>query len=177
MVDEQWWRCVTDAVFELDKRTQEEIWNVFQEDALETLDQMQTFVNECDSPIEKVLSVHLLHQCNAYEKVFDGIALHAQYGVSANGNNYRADFMVNCIHKQAIVKVAVECDGHDFHEKTKRQAARDKKRDRDFHLAGISVLRFTGSEIWENPNRCAKDVFKFLVEEVSRRQTVGASNG
>jgi REase_MTES_1575 len=45
------------------------------------------------------------------------------------------------------VHLAVECDGHDFHEKTKEQAEHDKKRDRDLQSMGWSVARFTGAEI------------------------------
>ena len=43
------------------------------------------------------------------------------------------------------IKIVVECDGHDFHEKTKDQVARDKSRVRDLEIAGWRVLRFTGS--------------------------------
>lgn len=71
---------------------------------------------------------------------------------------YRADFAVTF----SGVKVVVECDGHDFHEKTKEQAARDKKRDRDFQLAGWKVLRFTGSEIHRDVEACARDVAQAL---------------
>lgn len=48
-------------------------------------------------------------------------------------------------------KYAVELDGHDFHERTKEQAARDKSRDRDLTLLGWRVLRFTGSDVWRDP--------------------------
>jgi very-short-patch-repair endonuclease len=43
------------------------------------------------------------------------------------------------------IKIVVECDGHDFHEKTKGQVARDKSRVRDLEIAGWRVLRFPGS--------------------------------
>lgn len=58
--------------------------------------------------------------------------------------------------------VFVECDGHDFHERTKEQAARDRSRDRAIQTAGIPVLRFTGSEIHRDPTICACEVFQFL---------------
>lgn len=47
--------------------------------------------------------------------------------------------------------LAIECDGHDFHEKTKAQASRDKRRDRELASAGAPVVRFTGSEIFRDP--------------------------
>lgn len=58
-------------------------------------------------------------------------------------------------------RLIVECDGHDFHERTKEQAARDRKRDRDLSLKGYDVFRFTGSEIWRDPIKCAGDVIQW----------------
>jgi len=62
--------------------------------------------------------------------------------------------------------VLVECDGHEFHEKTKEQAAKDKKRDRMLQSIGFHVFRFTGSEIWKNPLSCAQEVFQYLEKKV-----------
>jgi hypothetical protein len=47
-----------------------------------------------------------------------------------------------------LARVVIECDGHDFHEKTKEQAKRDKERDRLMQTEGYYVLRFTGSELF-----------------------------
>ena len=54
----------------------------------------------------------------------------------------------------------MECDGHDFHERTKAQAAHDKTRDRALQARGLKVLRYTGSEIWADPFGCALDVLE-----------------
>jgi hypothetical protein len=51
-------------------------------------------------------------------------------------------------------RVAVELDGHDFHERTKEQARRDKQRDRVLQTAGWIVLRFAGSEVFADPHSC-----------------------
>lgn len=56
---------------------------------------------------------------------------------------------------QPPMAIAIELDGHDFHERTKEQATRDKRRDRALVAAGWSVLRFTGSEVIKSPS----DVF------------------
>lgn len=56
----------------------------------------------------------------------------------------------------------VECDGHDWHEKTKEQARHDKRRDRHFQSMGWKVLRFAGSEIWADPMECAEEVYTQL---------------
>jgi very-short-patch-repair endonuclease len=55
-------------------------------------------------------------------------------------------------------KLVVECDGHDFHERTKEQAAKDRSRDRDLISLGYDVFRFTGSELWRDPWGCATQV-------------------
>jgi len=68
---------------------------------------------------------------------------------------YRADFAV--LHKPDR-RIVVECDGHDFHEKTKKQAAHDKKRDRFLQGEGWPVLRFTGQEIVTDVEACATEV-------------------
>ena len=52
----------------------------------------------------------------------------------------------------------VECDGHDFHERTKEQAAKDRSRDRASAMLSIDVFRFTGSELWRDPWGCARQV-------------------
>lgn len=55
----------------------------------------------------------------------------------------------------------VECDGHDFHERTKEQAARDRSRDRRLQEAGFRVFRFTGSELYRDPLGCAVEVHRW----------------
>lgn len=52
-------------------------------------------------------------------------------------------------------KLAIELDGHDFHERTKEQATRDKSRDRTLLKFGWSTMRFTGSEVFRDPLTCA----------------------
>jgi very-short-patch-repair endonuclease len=55
-------------------------------------------------------------------------------------------------------RLIVECDGHDFHERTKEQAAKDRSRDREAQEQGYEIFRFTGSELWKDPLGCAKQV-------------------
>lgn len=59
-------------------------------------------------------------------------------------------------------RLIVECDGHDYHERTKEQAARDRSRDRDFQLRGYTVLRFTGRELHRDPLGCARQVSEWV---------------
>lgn len=68
---------------------------------------------------------------------------------------YRADIYIETKDGRALV---VECDGAAFHAATKEQVERDKKRDRFFAARGVSVMRFSGSEINRCPEACAAEV-------------------
>lgn len=72
--------------------------------------------------------------------------------------SYRADFALDMNTLGASCRVVVECDGHDFHERTKEQAKRDRSRDRAMQAAGLIVLRYTGAEIFADAIACADQV-------------------
>lgn len=76
-------------------------------------------------------------------------------------NNWRVDFLMLAPAETHWRKLIVECDGHDFHERTKEQAARDRSRDRAAQSNGYEIFRFTGSEIWRDPMGCANQVLKW----------------
>lgn len=63
-------------------------------------------------------------------------------------------------------RLIIECDGHDFHDRTKEQASKDRRRDRTAALAGIDVFRFTGSDIWRDPWGCATQIVKWAEQGV-----------
>lgn len=81
---------------------------------------------------------------------------------------YRVDFQITAFIENYATRelekrsAIIECDGHDFHEKTKDQAKRDKKRDRQLQSEGHKVFRFTGSEIWTDVFACVEEVFNDL---------------
>lgn len=83
---------------------------------------------------------------------------------------YRVDFLLGAklVSSDAFVLYAIECDGHDFQERTKEQAARDEARDRALLSAGIKTIRFTGSEIWADPMKCADAVHDIIDNDTSR---------
>lgn len=108
-----------------------------------------------ESPIETKLLKEIIKLKNTYN--FD---IDTQVDFSVNSRNYRAEIFIEFKESQSKSrKILIECDGHDFHEKTKEQAQKDKQRDRDFLSAGIVTIRFTGSEIWKNANKCAEEIF------------------
>lgn len=133
----------------------------------------------CESPIEELLAVALwlrgnfadisgqgvntLESAKNASKVWEKAVLATQVSIE----QYRVDLLAveHYGDDEPCTALAIECDGHDFHEKTKEQAARDKARDRALSAAGVKVLRFTGSEIWKDADGCAAEVFSCMYAE------------
>jgi very-short-patch-repair endonuclease len=78
-----------------------------------------------------------------------------RFGMQEQVGPYRVDFVLEAFGAEVVIEV----DGHDFHEKTKKQAAHDKRRDRFLTQQGYAVIHFTGSEVWANPFLCAEEAF------------------
>ena len=79
--------------------------------------------------------------------------------------NYRVDFLIKTYFRplsQETDSFIIECDGHDFHEKTKEQAKHDKKRDRFFTQNGYKVLHYTGSEIYNDFPKIEDELEKYI---------------
>lgn len=68
--------------------------------------------------------------------------------------------------KNNIRNIVIYADGHDYHEKTKSQARRDRSIDRRLQYLGYVVYRFTGSEIYNDVKDCCdfiqKDIDQFM---------------
>ncbi len=100
-----------------------------------------------------------------------------QIDIACRAKRYRADFAVLCLDAYAhspdsriLFRAAIEADGHDFHERTKEQARRDKARDRDLVGAGWEVIRFTGSDIYRDAEACVAEVFSIVRSRVDARR-------
>lgn len=107
------------------------------------------------TPIERTLLDALLRR-RAQNSDECRFVLAAQHSV-LNGK-YRLDFAI--WREGKPWRIAVECDGHNFHEKTKEQVARDKARERDLIFEGWTVLRFSGTEIHRDADGCAETIVK-----------------
>lgn len=83
---------------------------------------------------------------------------------------YTADFVLSVRYEQGGEVIGViECDGYDFHERTKSQAQHDKARDRYFQSLGLIVLRYTGSEIYANPLSAAASAVELLLKRAKQQ--------
>jgi very-short-patch-repair endonuclease len=72
-------------------------------------------------------------------------------------SHYKARF--DFVFDTGSVRMAVEIDGHEWHERTKDQASRDRAKDRMFLSLGCPVIRFTGSDVYENAAGCFRAAF------------------
>lgn len=127
-----------------------------------------SMLNSCESPIEQlfVLSLndainHLRDSLSVYGPEADA-NFWTQKEIVVGGRKYRADFLLVCETSGKTRKYVIECDGHNFHEKTKEQAARDRERERKLMTTGYTVIRFTGSEIWKDPTGCVKQAIEII---------------
>lgn len=113
------------------------------------------------SPIETMF-VEALGRRGAYQpdtgrvSSVDGIRVEAQAQLKIETIAYSADFLFTA----PLWRLVVELDGHDFHERTKEQAARDRSRDRALLLAGYEVARYTGSEVFADADRCLDEALR-----------------
>jgi very-short-patch-repair endonuclease len=89
-----------------------------------------------------------------------GLKIRPQDTLEIDGTTYIIDFVVE--RPDGGMKLAIELDGHDFHEKTKLRASRDRQRERTIVKHGYTILRFTGSEVFSNARRCVEEVIELI---------------
>lgn len=128
-----------------------------------------------ESPIEDMFWIACNALCRvAYENVnptpdYDAETDTATYQMGmyiqpqAKIGKYRVDFLVQRVFFQGESEpVVVELDGHDFHDKDKKQRSYEKARDRDLVKAGYRVMHYTGSDINTDPFRVAWEVLEMV---------------
>ncbi len=93
--------------------------------------------NIFDSPLEQMF----------YELAFLDLHIYPQHKVG----KYSLDFAI------PEMMIAIELDGHEYH-KTKYQRTHDAQRDRWLYGHGWHVLRFTGTEIYKNLDKCISEI-------------------
>lgn len=166
--------------------------NAFLENRLQCVradnEEIHSVFNRCESPIERDFFLAYLWLTNPYP-MGDGtlidrmdhisvgafVCIEPQRQIVIDGASYRADFSFDlCLYSESesrnmIKRLVVEIDGHEFHERTKEQAARDRSRDRAMARAGIQVIRFTGSEIYKSAVSAAIEARRLLSMELYAR--------
>lgn len=117
--------------------------------------------SSCKSPIEQIFyfayEIYYADHCNECH-----IALEPQLPTSGqSGKTYYPDFRLFDYEADEYLPILIECDGHEYHQKTKAQVKRDNERDYDLKMAGYEILHFSGSQIYNDPMKCVEDAFSF----------------
>lgn len=125
---------------------------------------------DCESPIEQLLAIALeairIRDINLYNPFIEIIDIEKQLEIKCGRNKYRVDFHIPVAYKNQVGKnFVIECDGYEFHQKTKEQVEYDNKRQRNLQKAGYTVIRFSGSEIWNDPYGCAFDIKNLILSK------------
>lgn len=126
----------------------------------------------CKSPIEKILyfsfDIVYVLRMDEFPLLLD---VTPQCEIEDDEHVYCADFCINCIDTEIAetkYEIIVECDGYEFHQKTKEQVRRDNERETRMKMLGYDVLRFSGSQIFNDPIKCANDILDFALTRIKR---------
>ena len=79
---------------------------------------------------------------------------------------FRIDFYISAVSGPSIIhrfSYAVEIDGHAWHERTHRQAADQRARDRRLARCGILTIRFAAIEVLDDSTHAAAELFESLL--------------
>jgi very-short-patch-repair endonuclease len=53
--------------------------------------------------------------------------------------------------------IVIEVDGHEYH-RTREQRTADAQRERWLTAQGFDFMRFTGTEVWADAQRCVREL-------------------
>lgn len=130
----------------------------------------------CESPIEQMLSIAInnlgIERIEIFNPYIEVLDISKQKHIVCFGKKYRADFFIEVCYKdkdlniKKVEKIIVECDGREYHHSTSHQVNDDYERTLNLQKAGYSVIKFTGSQINRDPNRCAKTILDFIISKM-----------
>lgn len=114
----------------------------------------------CKSPIEQIL--YFAYEIYHADHNTCDVSLEPQHPIVAeSGKTYYPDFILYNYNIGMYLPILIECDGHEYHQKTKAQVKRDNERDYDLKMAGYEVLHFSGSQIYNDPMKCTEDIYRY----------------
>ena len=132
-----------------------------------------TAVGELESPIEDLFFIACAAYCEVSHEPLNIGRANGRRGVyiqpQAHIGQYRVDFLLeqwDIAPNEIYTPVIVELDGHDFHDKDKRQRSYEKARDRFLTKEGFRVLHFTGSDIVRDPFAAAYEALEMVAVTV-----------
>lgn len=140
------------------------------------------FFIQCDSPIEQIFLFTMeLYMCthNVHFEIYP------QYEIQTIKRKYIADFLISFgdyyiatgYYPENNVEIIVECDGHEFHEKTKEQVRKNNERDLALKKAGYDVIHFSGSQIYNDYAKCVTEVAEYFETKIGKVKKRRNNNG
>lgn len=140
------------------------------------------------SPAEQIFTVAFCIHYAWYTKDRDSFtmssiewAFDCQHVIKYKDKKYIADFVIdfNLINEEdggrffeqnpqfKNLKYVIEIDGHEYHSK-KHQMAADYERENNLKELGYSVIRFTGSQVYNNPLSCVDKMISIIVNDIDK---------
>jgi hypothetical protein len=122
----------------------------------------------CETPIEKMMMAAMVFADWHPFKTMPAAVLHRGNKTIPRGDlviapqfqlgPYRPDFLIMGKDDADNQKwLNVECDGEEYHKTTMAQYASDRERDKYVRGCAIEVIRFSGSEIWNDAKECGAE--------------------
>jgi very-short-patch-repair endonuclease len=119
-------------------------------------------VIKCDSPLERDLLLELRKQNlqPIMQRRFNKDGTYYEFPTDIDFDNILTipDFYIETIN----TKLCIYADGHTYHERTEKQALRDRNIDRELQKLGFTVLRYTGNEIRKNCSLVVQNIISNL---------------
>lgn len=121
------------------------------------------------TPIEQIFYLCLaIYRKNSNYLKEISLRLDFQKTLEIDGKKFIPDFLFTYfIANNKLIylenPIIIECDGFEFHS-TREQLNHDTIRENTLKMAGYSVIRFTGSQIYREPYHCVIQTLKFLYE-------------
>ena len=145
-------------------------------------------LNNKFSPIEQIFNICYLRNITTQaprDKEIDGVPIdvifHCEFVaqeaiiINQKDKTYIADFVIDFSRKTydeeyvyptiKNLKYVIELDGHEYHS-DKEQVNHDYEREQDLQMAGYKVIRFTGSQVYNNPYDCVDKLLKIIINDI-----------
>ncbi len=95
------------------------------------------------------------------DKSFSNLVVQRQSRWIVGGLSYHLDFLVGVQDGGRAEFYAVELEGRAFHD-TKERAHRDRSRERALVGAGFRIVRFSGAEVYADPDECVRELIEIV---------------
>jgi very-short-patch-repair endonuclease len=120
-----------------------------------------------ESEIESLEAKFLVYDMFHLDKAYHFVPQARFPEIKVEGKSVRLDLLA-FIPADPTFYLSIECDGYKYHSSRER-FVNDRKRDRILQKYGISVMRFSGTEIWTDPVGVAAETFERLVKGCEAR--------